>query len=51
MLNYPKPREGTETHGFRALVDGHLPQLNYPKPREGTETYSAALEDAEPLLG
>ena len=39
LLNYPKPREGTETRlsGFVALLV-NCSRLNYPKPREGTET-------------
>ena len=39
MLNYPKPREGTETEPELALVVARPHDLlNYPKPREGTET-------------
>ena len=39
MLNYPKPREGTETkHATPADCDLLDLELNYPKPREGTET-------------
>ena len=39
MLNYPKPREGTETCQLQSQVRAQAQgKLNYPKPREGTET-------------
>ena len=38
LLNYPKPREGTETMRPRASPRVPHTSLNYPKPREGTET-------------
>ena len=37
-LNYPKPREGTETGAQPGRAHRRRAQLNYPKPREGTET-------------
>ena len=44
MLNYPKPREGTETRHLASASFLSLFLLNYPKPREGTETHIVATE-------
>ena len=39
-LDYPKPREGTETHQESFPIHMNVFPLDYPKPREGTETHS-----------
>ena len=49
MLDYPKPREGTETH-YPGVILRFNGVLDYPKPREGTETRSLAMLSILPPL-